>query len=122
MSGGVRLGAFGWATQTVHGANRRSKRRPFVVVMENNGAFAVIFGRSEPRPDQRFELVSEQSAIGRRMGLTKPTHFQGEIALLPEDFEVRGFFVTQPSDHHDPDAVAEHELWLRIRALTAPRR
>lgn len=120
MSGGVRLGAFGWATHTPHSPNRKSKRRAFVAIMENGGRFAVLFGRSEPRPGQRFEVVSDQSNLGRRMGLRVPTFFTSEVALLPADYDVYGFFAIELNDTHEHDVVAEYDLWLKLKVLAEP--
>jgi hypothetical protein len=118
MSGGARLGAFGWATHEVYEEGRESKRRPFVIVLEHAGRFAVIFGRSTPRPNQPFEAISDKGELGRRMGLTCPTHFQaGEMGRLPADYEVRGYFATRLEDAGDPDGLADYALWIKLRAL-----
>ena len=56
----------------------------------------------------------------RRMRLRVPTYFTGEIARLPEDYEVHGFFAIELGDARDPDVLAEHDLWLKIKALSEP--
>ncbi len=89
--------------------------------MQNGPHFVVVFGRSEARIDQKRETVSDMSEVGRRLGLDVPTHFQGDIALAPDDFQVKGYFATEPGDGADPDAVVDHDLWLRLRALAERR-
>lgn len=120
MSEGVRLGAFGWGLHEVRDHGGESKRRAFVVVMENGGKFAVVFGRSDPPAGYRNVPVSHTSDVGRRMGLRNLTHFTASVHLLPADYEIRGYFAVELEDERLPDAVAEHDLWLAIRALAGP--
>lgn len=117
----LRLGAFGWATHEPKSSNesRESKLRPCVVVLQSGKFFAVVFGRSEPFLNFPRVTISEQSDVGRRLGLRVPTHFQGEIALVPKDFECKGFFAIDPEDVHSPDAVKNDELWLQLRTLAS---
>jgi len=119
MSEGVRLGAFGWGMHEVRDSRGESKRRAVVVVMENDGRFAVVFGRSDPPPGHRTVKVAPDGDVGRRMGLRNITHFTADVHLLPSDYEIRGYFAVQLGDERLPDAAAEYDLWLAIRGLAA---
>lgn len=116
----MKLGAFGWALHIPRSANenREAKRRPFVILMERSGQFIGVYGRSEPR-GERFVPVSEASVVGKRWGLSNETYFEAEISLLrPEhEFEPNGFFLTEPEDLEDPDALEEYDLWIEFRGL-----
>jgi hypothetical protein len=119
----VRVGAFGWGRHVPrsNNPNRESKVRPCVVVGERNGKFFVVFGQSEPREGYRYEPVGHHGALGARWGLKNTTYLHATIELMPDDFECKGFLLTDEGGSEQDD-VREYDLWLRIKALAAPVR
>lgn len=99
--------------------NTRSDQRPVTrksrafVVVEMAPHPLVIFGYGNPSRQYRNVPIEPKSSVGERLKLTKRTYFQKPRYGLP-DYEVRGFFVTSLDQANDPDAVAEHDVWLDL--------
>ncbi|MFI5297218.1 MAG: hypothetical protein ACHREM_03900 [Polyangiales bacterium] len=118
------LGAFGWGTHVPRSDNpsRESKYRPSVVVMQNGALFAVVFGQSQAEPGCRTESIGPADSVFSRWGLANETFFHATVELTPPDFAPWGVFVTNLASATDPAASAEHDLWLRLRALAGSKR